>query len=190
MYYIISGDFDNISVEVVKDPGVVEKRYSWIWSHAEFAVLTGITLPGDLYALSIEPARNIYAFKLEGDEKATAFEDLGDSPQWMQDIVAKAGELRQHTKAYMIEQRRVNRGVKMYEYDPGTDQIVESDHPDKDHNLGKRYIFDNRFADRMLPLLIDILLAKGVLVDADLPAAYHNKIDKIKQALAAIDWSK
>lgn len=190
MYYIITGDFENISFEFIRDPAEVEKRYGWLWSHAEFEALTGIVLPSDLYSLSIEPDRDIYAFKIEGAEEAESYQAIGDAPQWIQDIVARSGEMRKHAKAAIKETLVENRGQHFFTYDPVTDTTTKTDHPDKDHNRGKRFIFSNRFADRMLPVLIDILLAKGVIVDADLPAAYHNKIPKIKKALADIDWSR
>jgi hypothetical protein len=170
MKYIFSGDLENVCLELVDDADYTERRIAHLWSKAEFFQLTGILVPDYVELLSIEPDRDM----------------MQDAPQFMQDIWNDRAKIKMHFKAAIMETRDEDGFV--YHYDEGSDQIIQSDHPDKDHLLALRELNITKLGTRIVIDLIDILIQKGVIAEADLPSYFD--LTTVKDLVSKVKWDE
>ena len=188
MQYIFTGDIEYAGLTLVDDAEETERRISWLWSKAEFLQLTGILVADNVESFNIDPERNIYALKYQGVNEAEVFTDPLQAPQWMQDIWAARATIRMHLKAAVLTQRDL--GIYEYYYDEQLDQIIQEDHPTRTHTEALNNMAKTLLPYRFITELVDILLAKGVITEGDLPSYYVNNINVYKSFLADIDWSQ
>lgn len=186
MKYIFSGDLENVCLELVDDADYTERRIAHLWSKAEFFQLTGILVPEYIELLSIEPDRDIFAVKYEDELVAEIFDKMQDAPQFMQDIWNDRAKIKMHFKAAIMEAR--NEDGYLYHYDEGQGQIIQSDHPDKDHLLALKELNITKLGTRLIIDLIDILVQKGVIVEADLPAYFD--LTTVKDLVSKVKWDE
>ncbi|MHA2046587.1 MAG: hypothetical protein ACW99G_17505, partial [Candidatus Thorarchaeota archaeon] len=111
---------------------------------------------------------------------------MQDAPQFMQDIWNDRAKIKMHFKAAIMETRDEDGFV--YHYDEGLDQIIQSDHPDKDHLLALRELNITNLGTRIVIDLIDILIQKGVIVEADLPSYFD--LATVKDLVSKVKWDE
>jgi hypothetical protein len=184
MKYIFSGDLENIGLELIDDAEETERRVAWLWSKAEFNQLTGILIPDYVELLSIEHDRSLFAVKYEDDITATIFQDPQDMPQFMRDLWRKRDVIRKHLKAEVMQAR--DDSFNNYHYDENLDQIIQTDAPNKDHMSALRELSISRLGTRIITDLIDILIQKGVIVEADLPSYFD--LTTVKDLVSKVKW--
>jgi hypothetical protein len=184
MNYIISGDLENLFITVTDDPRIADRQFSVGWSKAELEVLTGIIIPPDVEALSIEPGRNIFAIRLVGEE-GQIFKSANDHPVlkalWDNNYI-----LRRHTQAKFLEAN--TQGYYKYNYDPQEDEIVQTEDPLKDHKEATVELSSTKIGCRVIIDLVDLLLAKGILHQSDLPDYFITNKANVKSIVDRIDW--
>ncbi len=187
MKYIFSGDLENVCLEMIDDADYTERRIAHLWSKAEFFQLTGILIPEYIELLAIEPDRDIFAVKYEDELVAEIFEQMQDAPQFMQDIWTNRQEIRMHFKAALQENRDED---NYYHYDVQLDQIIQTPDPMAPHNNAARELSRTKIGCRVIIDLVDLLIAKGIITQAELPEYYDTSVGNIKSIVDTIDWSK
>lgn len=186
MKYIFSGNLDSIGLEIRSDPDEVEKIVCYVWPKTVFYQMTGILIPDYVELLSLEPSRDIFAVKYEDDIVAAIFEKIEDAPQFMQDLWSKRDVIRKHLKAEVMQAR--DDSFNNYHYDENLDQIIQTDAPNKDHMSALRELSISRLGTRIITDLIDILIQKGVIVEADLPSYFD--LTTVKDLVSKVKWDE
>lgn len=185
MKYIFSGDIQNVCLTLHSDPDETDKSIAMCWTKAEFAVMTGITVPDNVEGFSLEPGRDIYSFKEEDQMHAEFFDDPVDAPQWMKDLWAKRVQIRKHLKAAIMEMRDTE--SYLYHYDEQLDQIIQEEHPEREHLLALSQLSRYKMTARVVVDLIDLLVQKGVITEQELPAYFN--LTQAKDLMSKINWS-
>jgi len=185
MKYIFSGDLDNVCITLQSDPDEVDRSVAFCWPKAEFYQLTGILVPDDVESMSIEPSRNIYALKYEDQNEAQIFFNPVTAPSFMVEIWAAREEIRMHAKAAWLEGKDEDGYV--YHYDPQLDQIVQEEHPEREHILALGQLSKYKMTARVVVDLIDLLVQKGVITEGELPAYFD--LTQAKDLMSKINWS-
>jgi hypothetical protein len=185
MKYIFNGDIGNIGLQITSDPDEVERIICHVWSKAEFHQMTGILIPDNVELLSLEPDRNITVIKLEDEVEAEGFENIADSPQYMQDLWVKRQVIRKHLKAAVMEKRDIG---YFYEYDEGQDKTTKTEDPNREHNLATTELTTTKIGCRIVIDLVDILLAKNIITLEELPDYYNTKVYHFKSIVNRIKW--
>jgi len=184
MNFIITGDLENLFITVTDDPRIADRQFTAGWSKAELEVLTGIIIPPEIEALSIEPSRNSFAVRLVGEE-GVVFKSADDHPVlkalWDNNYI-----LRRHTQAKFLEASS-NEYFK-YNYDPQENEIVQTEDPLKDHKEATKQLSSTKIGCRVIIDLVDLLLAKGILQQSDLPDYFINDKASVKSIVDRIDW--
>lgn len=185
MKYIFSGDIEYIGLEVISDPSEVVKRICFMWPKAVFHQMTGILIPDNVDSLALEPTRNIFAIKYEEEIEAEVFENAQDMPQFMQDLWINRNKIRMYLKADIQEAR--DDGY-FYHYDEAQDKIIKTADPNREHVLASRELNSTRIGCRIITDLVDALIAKGIITEADLPDYFDNYVGKLKNIINRINW--
>lgn len=184
MKYIFTSDLENVSIEVVDDPGETERRICHVWSKSEFYQLTGILVPDNVELMSLEPDRSIYAVKYQEDEETTIFSDPQDAPQFMKNIWTNRQYIKMHLKAEIMTLR--DGDFYDYHYDYDSDSIIKTPQATREHSVALRQLTASKMAHRMVIGLIDLLVQKGVITEGELPAWFD--LTQAKNILSKIDW--
>jgi hypothetical protein len=184
MNYIITGDLDNLFITVSDDPRIADRQFTAGWSKAELEVLTGIIIPPEVEALSIEPARNIFVIRLVGED-GVVFQSADEHPVlkalWDNNYI-----LRRHTQAKYLEAS--SNGYYDYTYDPELNEIIQTEDPQKDHKEATKELSFTKVGCRVIIDLVDVLLDKGILQVSDLPDYFIDDKAKVKSIIDRIDW--
>jgi hypothetical protein len=188
MIYIITGDRENIYMEIHDDPDFTKKIIVGHWSHGDFEAITGIAVPNDLTQLSYEPHRKIYAIR-RNFNNATVFKYPSDN-SFIKALHDNIDELRMHCHAAVKEEYDPEEAI--YHYDKSQGKIVKQDNPDRAHLLGRRTFQHNYARISMYFIeLVKLLIAKGVITLDDLPNDLKGRdLAKFEQAISDIDWSR
>jgi len=183
MRYIFSADLENVCLEIVDDPEETERRFAHIWSKSEFYQLVGILIPDNVELMSIEPDRDIYAVRYEGQD-TEIFSDPADAPQFMKNIWANRYYIKMHLKAELMELR--DDDFYDYHYDYDSDSIIKTPQATREHSVALRSLTASKMAHRMIVDLIDLLIQKGIFTEGELPAWFD--LTQAKNILSKIDW--
>lgn len=186
MEFLFSGTLDEVSLLVQRDPDDIEKQYCHVWNHAEFLHLTGIAIPDDVTHFSLEPSNGIIGVKYQFQAAHATWDNTDDMPQFLKDIWAQKEILRNHVKAAVLEARHA---WSFFDYIPETNQIVETPHPEKETRMAAQELSRTKIGCRVIMDLVDVLMAKGIITDADLPDYYKDTEGSLKNIIDKIDWS-
>jgi hypothetical protein len=89
-----------------------------------------------------------------------------------------------HLKAEILS-LRAELGYSYY-YDETKDQVIQTERPDKDHLQGLYELSGTKLGTRLVIDLIEILIQKGVIVEADLPNYFD--LTTAKDQVSKVDW--
>lgn len=188
MKIIINATPTDVMVETKGDPDLPNQPENCQgWTKQEFRDLTGLDVPDNVTQMSLEPDRGIYAIAYDF-ETPTIYKNPDDEPVIKALIDAKA-ELRMHGRA-KLEQNQSN-GLEIVYYDAKKKKLIREDHPEKNNKIGRDFLYTNnsRFVRYHIEL-IDLLIAKGVIAEADLSEDHKIDTDRVRPYIEMIDWSK